>query len=290
MRLAKTISELHQYLQPYWQNQTSIGFVPTMGALHEGHASLIRRAKKENQITVLSIFVNPTQFGPNEDYERYPRTLEHDLSVAYYLGVDVVFAPEVKEMYPTSPQIQIRFPEITRYWCGAYRPGHFEGVALVVAKLFHLVRPTMAYFGQKDYQQSVVIRRLVEELNFPIEIVVCPTVRESDGLALSSRNRYLNEEERKQAIALYKTLCLIKKESKEEKRVEALIEKGKSFLANYPLVRLEYLGIADGNTLEPLEQVERERNPIALIAAYVGNARLIDNLFLHDHADSGASF
>lgn len=255
------------------------GFVPTMGYLHEGHLSLIRRARAENDHVAVSIFVNPTQFGPHEDYNRYPRDLERDLRLLEPLQVDLVFVPSVEEMYPPGFQTWVIVEELSRPLEGASRPGHFRGVATVVAKLFNIVQPDRTYLGQKDAQQAVVIRRMVRDLNFPVEIVVCPTVREPDGLALSSRNTYLNPQERQAATVLFRALQAAKARYEAgERDGERLREAMREVLRGEPLARVDYVSVADPETLEELSRVE---GPALLsLAVYIGNTRLIDNLLL----------
>lgn len=255
------------------------GFVPTMGYLHEGHLSLIRRARAENDHVAVSIFVNPTQFGPHEDYNRYPRDLERDLRLLEPLQVDLVFVPSVEEMYLPGFQTWVIVEELSRPLEGASRPGHFRGVATVVAKLFNIVQPDRAYFGQKDAQQAVVIRRMVRDLNFPVEIVVCPTVREPDGLALSSRNTYLNPQERQAATVLFRALQAAKARYEAgERDGERLREAMREVLRGEPLARVDYVSVADPETLEELSRVEG--SALLSLAVYIGNTRLIDNLLL----------
>lgn len=264
-----------------WRNKVhgSVGFVPTMGALHEGHLSLVRRSLAENPWTVVSIFVNPRQFGPNEDYHRYPRTLETDLRLLQNLGASAAFVPSVEEMYSSEDEVHISLTRLGRLWCGSYRIGHFDGVALVLIKLFHLVQPHRAYFGEKDFQQVRIVEKMVEELFFPIEIIRVPTVRESDGLAMSSRNTYLSPRGRAQAIALYKVLQYIQTLIPETQKVEELLKEAQKYLKErYPEVQVEYLAIVDEYSLQPLEHLRQSSHPRALIAAYVEGVRLIDNL------------
>jgi pantoate--beta-alanine ligase len=259
----------------------SVGFVPTMGYLHEGHLSLVRRARAECDAVVVSIFVNPTQFGPGEDYERYPRDEARDLALLEGEGVDVVFIPSVEEMYPPgfSTWVEVTGPLAERLE-GASRPGHFRGVATIVLKLFHLVRPHRAYFGEKDAQQLRIIRRMATDLHVPIEIVACPIVREPDGLALSSRNVYLSPEQREQALALSRSLELARRLILEEGVRDAVEvrRRVREFVSASPGVRLDYVSIAHPETLEEVERIE---GPVlVLIAAWVGPARLIDNLLI----------
>ena len=256
-----------------------VGFVPTMGALHEGHLSLIRKAKELSDFVVVSIFVNPTQFGPGEDYESYPRDTQGDLAKCEAEGVDAVFMPSVEDMYAPDHSTWVEVEGLTRELCGRFRPGHFRGVATVVLKLFNIVKPHVAVFGLKDAQQFFVIRRMVRDLNLDVEIVPGETVREPDGLAMSSRNAYLSQEERAQAPALYRALLYAKglvledglRDPKEiERRVLAFLAR------EAPLARVQYFQIVDTERLEPVERVEGE--VLMAIAAFFGKARLIDNV------------
>ena len=255
------------------------GLIPTMGALHEGHASLIRRARLECDHVGVSIFVNPTQFIPGEDLAQYPRTIENDLGLLSNFGVDVVFTPTPEVMYPGGYQTWIEVGKISQPLEGAHRPGHFCGVATVVAKLFHAFNPDRAYFGQKDAQQVAVLRRMVTDLNFPVEMVVGPTVRESDGLALSSRNAYLNIEERKAAPVLYQALLAAKvKFDAGERNADALRAVVHETIATVPLVDTQYVSIAHPDTLEELSEVGA--GSLLSLAARIGTTRLIDNILL----------
>ena len=256
----------------------SIGFVPTMGYFHEGHLSLMRRAREENDIVIVSIFVNPLQFGPGEDFERYPRDEERDLRLAGDVGVDYVFMPGVEDFYPEDFSTYVEVEGITEGLCGRHRPGHFRGVTTVVAKLLNVVQPARAYFGKKDYQQLRVIERMVRDLNMPVEIVPCPTVREPDGLAMSSRNEYLGPQERESALSLHRSLKLAEQMLKSgERNPEALIRAMRDLIESQPHVRkIDYIEVVDPETLEPLEEI-KGRALIAL-AVWVGRARLIDNL------------
>nr|BAL57851.1 pantoate--beta-alanine ligase [uncultured Bacteroidetes bacterium] len=250
-----------------------------MGALHEGHLELVRRSLEENAWTVVSIFVNPRQFGPQEDYHRYPRTLDTDIRLLENLGVSAVFAPSEEEIYSPEDEILISLMRLSRLWCGSYRIGHFDGVALVLTKLFHLVMPERAYFGEKDFQQVRIVEKLVEELFFPISIVRVPTVREPDGLAMSSRNTYLSPRGRAQAIALYKTLQYLQALIPRTLLTAELLREARTYLTtHFPEVKLEYLAIVDEYSLEPVEHLRQTAHPRALIAAYVEGVRLIDNL------------
>jgi len=277
-KLFRKIKEIRNFLKELRCNGSnlSVGFVPTMGYLHKGHMELIKLSKLQNEITVVSIYVNPLQFGAGEDYERYPRDLERDLAMCEEAGVDVVFAPEDQEMYPELPKVKIDIPGLTDRLEGAYRPGHFNGVAIVVLKLLHIVQPDRAYFGEKDYQQLKVVERLVKDLSLPVEIVPVPTVREEDGLACSSRNVYLSPEERQSASAIYKSFLLAQKLFQSGNTDANLLKEAiKDFLLKHPHVRkIDYVEITD-EELNPVEEV-KEGDRI-LVALYVGSTRLIDN-------------
>jgi pantoate--beta-alanine ligase len=261
------------------QLKGTFGLVPTMGALHDGHLSLIPRALAECDHVGVSIFVNPTQFGPNEDFDRYPRDLARDLKLLEPLGVDVVWTPTPESLYPAGFQTWVTVEETSRPLEGKQRPGHFRGVATVVAKLFNAVGPDRAYFGQKDAQQVAVIKRMVRDLNFPVEIVVCPTKREPDGLAMSSRNMYLNQEERQCAPVLFRALTAAKKiYDQGERNGDRLREAMTMTLAREPLARVEYVSAADPDTLGELDKVE-DRLLLSL-AVRIGRTRLIDNFLL----------
>lgn len=258
----------------------TLGFVPTMGALHEGHLELVRQSLRNCDETWVSIFVNPTQFGPNEDFGKYPRQIERDLELLQSIGTHAVFQPSVSEMYPENAFTRVNVGRISEGLCGKFRPGHFEGVATIVAKLFHLVEPQTAFFGQKDYQQCMVIDSMVRDLNFPVKISVIPTVREDDGLAMSSRNAYLSPEQRKQALVLYKTLSEVKEAYlRETFSVEALLALGKKILTSVPEFEVQYFEIVHPTTLLPLKSAEGSGG-VALIAGYLGKTRLIDNMIL----------
>jgi len=277
-KLFKKIKEIRNFLKELRCNGSnlSVGFVPTMGYLHRGHMELIKLSKLQNEVTVVSIYVNPIQFGAGEDYERYPRDLKRDLAMCEDAGVDVVFAPEDQEMYPQLPKVKIDIPGLTDRLEGAYRPGHFNGVAIVVLKLLHIVQPDRAYFGEKDYQQLKVVERLVKDLSLPVEVVPVPTVREEDGLACSSRNVYLSPEERQSALAIYKSFLLAQKLFQSGNTDANLLKEAiKDFLLKHPHVRkIDYVEITD-EELNPVEEV-KEGDRI-LVALYVGNTRLIDN-------------
>lgn len=278
MRVVRTLREMREARAAL---RGRVGFVPTMGYLHEGHLSLIRRARAECEAVVVSIFVNPTQFGPGEDYERYPRDEARDLALLEREAVDVVFVPTVEEMYPPgfSTWVEVTGPLAERLE-GASRPGHFRGVATVVLKLFHLVQPHRAYFGEKDAQQLRIIRRMTTDLNLPMEIVACPIVREPDGVALSSRNVYLSPTEREHARALSRSLALARRLILEEGVREAaeVRRRLREYLRAAPGVALDYVSLAHPETLEEVERIE---GPVlVLVAARVGSARLIDNTLI----------
>jgi pantoate--beta-alanine ligase len=260
-----------------------IGLVPTMGALHQGHLSLVREARKQNHHTVVSIFVNPTQFGPSEDFESYPRTWESDLALLEAEGVAAIFAPSPAEIYPNKQALEISFQvkSLDKVLCGVSRPGHMNGVLQVVSILFHILQPSRAYFGEKDYQQFLLIRQMTRELHIPLEVMPCPIVREADGLALSSRNVYLSETERPQALALSHVLQRTRSLVQEGESLEAVLLAAHKFLSDYPLVRLDYLEILNQENLLPPDSLSPSEHPRAFIAAFLGKTRLIDNLSLY---------
>ncbi|AEH50437.1 pantoate--beta-alanine ligase [Pseudothermotoga thermarum] len=261
------------------RREKTIGFVPTMGYLHEGHLSLVRKSLEENDITVVSIFVNPTQFGPNEDYASYPRDLKRDLAMLEREGVDYVFVPTVEEMYPEGYSTYVVEESLSRYLCGKSRPGHFRGVCTVVMKLFNIVKPHRAYFGQKDAQQFRIIRKMVKDLNMDVEVIECPIVRDQDGLAMSSRNVYLTPEERTQALSLYRSLKIAENLYKMgERNVHRIKEKMLEYLSSFDKVKIDYVEIVDEQTLVPVDKIDKK--VIVAVAAWVGKARLIDNTIL----------
>lgn len=261
------------------RNKRRIGFVPTMGALHDGHLSLVRAAKAQSDSVVVSIFVNPMQFGPTEDFSKYPRSFERDRDLLETEEVDLLFAPSVGEIYPGGARTFVTVDGLSERLCGGSRPGHFRGVTTVVAKLFNIVGPELAFFGQKDAAQVAIIKRMVTDLNLPVQIVVCPIVREPDGLAMSSRNAYLNPEERRRALVLSRALRKVEHSfSQGERNTPALISAGKDVFAEEPLVRLDYFEIVNPDTLESVQTVEGPS--LAAAAAYVGTTRLIDNVVL----------
>jgi pantoate--beta-alanine ligase len=276
MRLVHTVAEMKKIVNDILKSGKSIGFVPTMGYLHKGHLSLVEAARKENDVVVVSIFVNPTQFGPNEDYSRYPRDFERDLRLLEPIGVDYVFNPSVEEMYPAMYSTYVEEVELSKYLCGASRPGHFRGVCTVVTKLFNIVKPTKAYFGQKDAQQFRVLKRMVRDLNMDVEMIEMPIVREEDGLAMSSRNVYLNPEERKEATRLYKSLLKAKELIESGERDVQKIKSEMLKILDHPLLKVDYVEVVDEETLRPVEKIERK--VIVALAVFVGKARLIDNM------------
>jgi len=280
LEVVTTVSEVRARVARAPQAGNSIGLVPTMGALHEGHLSLMRRARSECGYVVVSIFVNPTQFPPGEDFERYPRDPEADVEKARQVGVDLIFAPPTSEIYPPG---DCTFVEITgplvECLCGPHRPGHFRGVTTVCARLFNIVRPDRAYFGEKDYQQLLVIKQMVRDLHFPLEIIPLPTVREPDGLAMSSRNTYLSSEKRKAATVLYRALSEAKRRFEGGQRdAAALVAAVREIIEAEPLVRLQYAELRDAETLAELRHVDRRA--VLAIAVFLGQARLIDNVML----------
>jgi pantoate--beta-alanine ligase len=286
MKTAKTIADIRAWVKQAREEGKTVGFVPTMGALHIGHVSLIEAAGRSCDAVVVSIFVNPTQFGPGEDFERYPRPLEKDLELCEKHGVGAVFAPSVAEMYPRENLTWVDVEKLTESLCGRFRPGHFRGVATVCTKLFDIVGADKAFFGQKDAQQAAVIRRMVADLNLPLEIVVCPTVREPDGLAVSSRNQYLRPQERKDAAVLYRAL----QKGAELMRAGAtdvaqIVGEMEGILRQVPALRVEYLCIVDAESLQGLRMAQGR--VLAAVAAYLGTTRLIDNILVDTGAPAG---
>jgi len=279
MKSCKTIGEMRAASRAARHSGKRLGFVPTMGALHQGHISLVRAARARCDVVAVSIFVNPLQFGPNEDLAKYPRTFERDLELLEKEAVDILFAPTPEEMYPARVVTYVTVEGLSEKLCGKSRLGHFRGVTTVVAKLFHIVEPDLAFFGQKDAAQAAIIRRMVRDLNLPVEIEVCPIVREPDGLAMSSRNAYLSPQERKSALVLHRALTQVKSRFDQgERNAAALIEAGGQVLALEPAVRVDYFEIVDSATLDPLPELTS--SALVAIAAFVGNTRLIDNILL----------
>lgn len=279
MKLVKTISELQQQLAEYGKHG-SIGFVPTMGALHKGHLSLVEKARDENKTVVASIFVNPTQFNDPKDLQRYPRDIDADLKLLAPTGCDIVFAPEPEEIYPEPDTRKFDFGELETVMEGKHRPGHFNGVAQVVSKLFDIVKPDRAYFGQKDFQQLAVIKQLVKQLQLPVEIMACPIIREESGLAMSSRNQLLSSEQRENAAVINETLRKAKKLSG-EKSVEELTEWVTVTINKNPLLDVEYFEVVDDENLQPVKSWKDSGTKVGCIAVYCGKIRLIDNIVLN---------
>lgn len=272
MRLIKTPMELREALK----GATQVGLVPTMGYLHRGHLSLVERCRLENSVSVISIFVNPTQFGPNEDLAQYPRDLNRDLELLGPTGVDLVFAPDAQHMYPHGFSTWVEETRLSTGLCGASRPGHFKGVCTVVLKLFNLVNPNRAYFGEKDYQQLKVIQRMVRDLDLRLEVVGCPIVREDDGLAMSSRNVYLRGEERELALCLWRALSRAQEVvQRGETSAESILSSAMSAIPDDPRVKVDYVKLVHPETLEDLDRVDHEGR--LLMAVKVGSTRLIDN-------------
>jgi pantoate--beta-alanine ligase len=279
MQILRSVNELRAWSRTARMAGKTIGLVPTMGALHAGHASLIRAASQRTQAVAVSIFVNPTQFGPNEDYARYPRTFDADCALAESLGADVVFAPPVEEMYPLGAETFVEVEQISDRLDGKSRPGHFRGVATVVAKLFIAAEPDFAFFGQKDAAQVSALRRMIADLRMGLDLVVCPIVREEDGLALSSRNVYLSAEQRKQALVLSRSLRAVKQlVATGERDAEKLAAAARAVFAGEPAVRVDYIALVDWSTLEPVEMAAP--GTLYAVAAWVGETRLIDNTIL----------
>jgi pantoate--beta-alanine ligase len=284
MKVIRKLTEMQRTAESLRLQGKRIALVPTMGFLHEGHLSLMREGRKRADVVVASVFVNPTQFGPQEDLEAYPRDFDRDEKLMRGVGVDFVFYPTVEEIYPEGYQTYVIVERVTRGLCGASRPVHFRGVATVVTKLFNVVKPHVALFGDKDFQQRVVIQRMVEDLNFDVEVLGCPTVRESDGLAMSSRNAYLSPQERGEAPALKRSL----EEARTlfqagERRAQLLMDKVRLSLSLHPLIKLDYLHVCDSRTLEDVAVIRKEA--VLVIAAFLGKTRLIDNIVLVEPAE-----
>ena len=280
MKIISSVKKLRPLLHQARLHQKRIGFVPTMGALHEGHAVLLKHSQKENDLTILSIFVNPTQFGPKEDYRAYPRTKNKDVLLAKKLNIDIIFYPSVKEIYPSRYLTFVDVDEMTKNLCGRFRPGHFRGVATVVAKLLNTVQPNTLYLGQKDAQQCVVIRQMAQDLNFPVQVKVVPTVREPNGLALSSRNQYLSTQELKEAAVLYQSLRIARQKIQQgTRRAAAIIELIKSYIHKKTSGKIQYIECVDANTLQTITTL-KGRILIA-IAVWFRQARLIDNIIVN---------
>ncbi len=279
MRICNTIEDMRAACRAARCGGKRLGFVPTMGALHEGHLSLVRAARASCDVVAVSIFVNPAQFGPNEDLAKYPRDFERDRDLLEKVGVELLFAPSVEEMYPAGAVTWVTVEELSGKLDGRSRPVHFSGVTTVVAKLFHIVEPDAAFFGQKDAAQVAIVRRMVRDLKFPVEIVACPIVREADGLAMSSRNAYLDGAQRRQALVLHRALVRVKELWEAgEREAEELVAAGREEVAGEKSVRLDYFEIVDPDSLDPVGDVAD--GALVAVAAFVGPTRLIDNILL----------
>ena len=274
MQVTKTVKETRDIVKEWKKQGLTVGLVPTMGFLHEGHASLIKKAREENDRVAVSVFVNPTQFGPNEDLEAYPRDFERDSALCESIGADLIFHPEPEDMYD-SPCAYVSIEKLSDNLCGKTRPIHFRGVCTVVSKLFNIVTPDRAYFGQKDAQQLAIIKKMVKDLNFDIEIIGCPIVREEDGLAKSSRNTYLNAEERKAAICLSRSVAKGKETIEKGMKAEKLLGEMTAVINAEPLAKIDYVSAVDALTMEPVETIDRP--VLVAMAVYIGKTRLIDN-------------
>ena len=274
MQVTKTVEETRKQIKQWKKEGKTIGLVPTMGFLHEGHPSLIRKCREQNDIVVVSDFVNPTQFGPNEDLEAYPRDFERDSKLCESLGADLIFAPSPEDMYH-DPHAFVSIDTLSETLCGKTRPIHFKGVCTVVTKLFHIVAPDRAYFGEKDAQQLAIIRKMVKDLNFDIEIVGCPIVREEDGLAKSSRNTYLNDKERQAALCLSRAVKTGKEVIYTGADAKEVLNSMKAIIEAEPLARIDYVMMVDALTMQPIEKADRD--VLVAMAVYIGKTRLIDN-------------
>ena len=279
MRIVKAIEEMKRLSERARSQGKRVGFVPTMGYFHEGHLSLIREARRRSDIVVVSVFVNPIQFGPGEDFDRYPRDLERDASLAEKEGVDYLFCPSSSEMYPDGFSTRVEVEGLSDVLCGKSRPGHFAGVCTVVLKLFNIVKPHLAFFGQKDAQQVIIIKRMVADLNLDVEIVVLPIVREEDGLAMSSRNSYLSQEERKSATVLYRALKVAEQMIREGERNSGRIkDEMKKLIKKEPPARIDYIEVVDERNLKPLPELKGK--VFIALAVFIGKTRLIDNIMI----------
>ena len=277
MEVIKTIEAIKEFSSRTRLAGKTIVLVPTMGFFHEGHLHLMREGRRRGDLLIVSLFVNPTQFGPNEDFRSYPRDFERDRKMAEEVAVDVLFAPEASAMYPPNHQTVVRVEKLTQTLCGRSRPTHFQGVTTVVMMLFEIVMPHVAIFGEKDYQQLVTIQQMVRDLHMSVEVVGLPTVREADGLAMSSRNTYLLPEERKAALSLYRSLQKAKELFQEgERKADRILHEVKGILQSEPLIRIDYVQVCDAHTLQDVDRIEGD--VVVALAAYLGKTRLIDNL------------
>jgi len=286
MKVINEVDKMKTYARIMKKQNKMIGFIPTMGYLHEGHLSLIRAARKQSDLVVLSIFVNPIQFGPNEDYKKYPRDISKDEELARLCGVDVIFYPDKNEMYPKGYSTYVDVEKLTEGLCGETRPGHFRGVTTVVLKLFEIVRPDIAYFGQKDAQQAFVIKKMIEDLNLDVVLKILPTVREEDGLALSSRNTYLSGQEREDGALLYQSLNLARDlVLSGEKDAKKIVKKMKDLLSSSQNIKIDYISISDTKNIEEVSSVRGE--VLIAVACFMGSTRLIDNVILNAQKTKG---
>lgn len=289
MKVVKSTTTVRELLDEVRRSGRSIAFVPTLGALHRGHASLIDAARSAGDAVVVSIFVNPAQFGPKEDFSRYPRDEAGDLALCKRLDVELAFLPSSGDLYPPAHATSVRVQGLTDHLCGPHRPGHFAGVALIVAKLFNIVQPQRAYFGEKDAQQLAIIRRMTADLDFPVKIIACPTIRESDGLALSSRNRYLSEKERCRATALYTGLCAAQDLARAgERSALRLVDAVRTLVTAAQPTRIDYISLVDTESLQPISRLET--TALMALAVWFGDTRLIDNVTLTAAHDPRAEF
>ncbi len=279
MKIVRTIAEMKKLVRELKSQKKRIGLVPTMGSLHEGHLSLVRKSLQESDVTVVSIFVNPTQFGPKEDFKQYPRDLDRDTQILEEIGVEIIFCPDVEEMYPEGYKTYVEVQKLQDKLCGQSRPGHFKGVCTVVLKLFQIVSPDVSFFGQKDAQQAIILKKMVKDLDLDVNIEVMSIVRDDDGLALSSRNAYLTPEERKAALCLSKSLgeaqAMIEKG---ERGAKAILNKMIDVIGKEPLAKIDYIEIVDKENLNPLSRIEGEA--LIALAVFIGDVRLIDNTLI----------
>lgn len=295
MTLIHKIADLKDWFESADRKNKTLGFVPTMGYLHQGHCSLVQAARSQNDLVVASVFVNPTQFGPNEDFESYPRDIQRDYQMAVAAGADVVFNPPVEEIYPPGASTAVEVcGTMAEKLCGISRPSHFKGVTTVVSALFNILRPDHAYFGQKDAQQVLIIDKMVRDLHMPVKVVMCPTIREEDGLAMSSRNAYLKPEERKQAVCIHQSLNkaeeYLHSDAKDRQSVARLLEIMEKHIRKSDLGVIDYIQILDGETLGNMETIEPGKKALAAVAVKFGKSRLIDNrMLIIDKGDKNAS-
>lgn len=275
MKVVKTVEDVRNFVNEQKKQGKSIGLVPTMGFLHKGHRSLIERARKENDAVIVSIFVNPTQFGPNEDYDNYPKDLESDMKMCEKCGVDLIFNPNPENIYEMHHKTYINVEDISGQLCGLSRPTHFRGVCTIVAKLFNISKADRAYFGQKDAQQLAILKKMVKDLNFDIELIACPIVREKDGLAMSSRNKYLTELEREDATVLYRSIQAAKAIIKKGVKAQDVVKGMSEVIAEVSYAKIDYIQVVDAEFLQPVDVIDED--VLVALAVYIGKARLIDN-------------